>query len=495
MISSSAPAFSVIVPLEFHRGQWETCIQKWCDGQDFPRRQYEVIAVVPPSFSSEALARLAALLSPYDRLERTNVVHDISLVAIGARISKGDFLVFTEAHCIPKADVLRKSLAILEAKPDWAAFSGRSIRITHNRLSEAEADMYEDDIEFGMHQHKWRKVLDQCFVTRRKAYYHAGGFEPDFGHFSEWVLAANYYALGYTIGYAPDVELEHYYIGEFDELRTFTRDFVDGEMRYFARGSFGPGGALLEAPPEWKDRRNFHPKLARRLVRVAFHELAAFRSIEKLGLAGRAIRRWLFALLRNGKSARASAKMARYTRWLAVVALHRLGTRRQLKRAFIAYVASIIREQRLESLANLPLGVGGAPESSPTDAQGRWDLLSLNRNLSTGLFEVESFEGTKFRWSEPIAMIEGWLPAGDHVIHIECLPLASREARPLPRFFIDEIPIAKASVISRGNDFEIAVKVPQAGIHRLAWLCSRFHAEHDRRHLGLPIQTVCFGPA
>jgi hypothetical protein len=27
--------------------------------------------------------------------------------------------------------------------------------------------MYQADIEFGMKQHPWRKVLDQCSVTRR----------------------------------------------------------------------------------------------------------------------------------------------------------------------------------------------------------------------------------------------------------------------------------------------------------------------------------------
>ena len=58
--------------------------------------------------------------------------------------------------------------------------------------------MYQADIEFGMKQHPWRKVLDQCFVTRRDVYWECGGLREELGHFAEWVLAAAYHARGYA---------------------------------------------------------------------------------------------------------------------------------------------------------------------------------------------------------------------------------------------------------------------------------------------------------
>jgi hypothetical protein len=46
------------------------------------------------------------------------------------------------------------------------------------------------------------------------------------------VLAAAYHARGYAIGYLEEARFHHYYIGEIRELKTFTIDFVQGEIRY-----------------------------------------------------------------------------------------------------------------------------------------------------------------------------------------------------------------------------------------------------------------------
>src|SRR5437870_2699883 len=121
-----------------------------------------MILVVPPDFPEQE--KLPALLGPGDRLEYSTERHDIGLSAIGAARAHGQFLFFTESHCWPEADVLEKCLQAIAIHPEWVAFSCRSKRITHNRLSNAEADMYETDIEFGMKIHPWRKILDQCFV-------------------------------------------------------------------------------------------------------------------------------------------------------------------------------------------------------------------------------------------------------------------------------------------------------------------------------------------
>ena len=121
--------------------------------------------------------------------------------------------------------------------PEWAGFSGRSIPITGNLLSEIEAEWYGPEIEFGMNEHPWLKVLDQCFVVRRSAYFQAGGFDPAFGHFAEWLLAARFSALGLKIGYAPTVRIHHVYIGDFGVWRRFTADFVHGQIAYLAAGA------------------------------------------------------------------------------------------------------------------------------------------------------------------------------------------------------------------------------------------------------------------
>jgi hypothetical protein len=83
------PLFSVIVPLEYHRGQWEQCLLGW-QAQTAPKSQYETILVVPSDFPEQE--KLRALLGPRDRLEYSTEQHDISLC--GAARANGQFVLY-----------------------------------------------------------------------------------------------------------------------------------------------------------------------------------------------------------------------------------------------------------------------------------------------------------------------------------------------------------------------------------------------------------------
>jgi hypothetical protein len=43
------PLFSIIIPLEYHRGQWDRAWQGW-QSQTLDRASFEIILVVPPDF-------------------------------------------------------------------------------------------------------------------------------------------------------------------------------------------------------------------------------------------------------------------------------------------------------------------------------------------------------------------------------------------------------------------------------------------------------------
>ena len=114
---------------------------------------YETILVVPPGFQQQNLLKEFSA----DRVEFSEHSHDIALCHAGAAKAQGKYLIFTEAHCWPEPDVLEKCLQAIRDNPDWAGFSCRSVPITHNRLSKAEAAMYMADIEYAMNDHPWRK--------------------------------------------------------------------------------------------------------------------------------------------------------------------------------------------------------------------------------------------------------------------------------------------------------------------------------------------------
>lgn len=263
LLDAPPPLFSVIIPLEYHRGQWERSWLGWTS-QTLDKSAFEIILVVPPDFPHRE--ELSALAGSAARIEFADRSHDIGLCAIGAAKAQGKYLFFTESHCWPEPDVLELCSQAVRDHPDWAGFSCKSLPICHNRPSEAEADMYQSDIEFGMLEHPWRKVLDQCFVTRRDVYEECGGLRAELGHFAEWVLAAAYHARGHKIGYLEQARFHHYYIGDVDELKVFTLDFVRGEIGYLSEGSSEPGHELLEAPPEWSCQDNFDCEMARSIV-------------------------------------------------------------------------------------------------------------------------------------------------------------------------------------------------------------------------------------
>ena len=195
------------------------------------------------------------------------------LCADGAEKARGEYLIFTEAHCRPEPDALEKCLEAIRENPEGGILvpvdtdhpqppvSSRS-RHVHGgyRARHAFSSMAE--------------ILDHCFVTRREAYEACGGCRPEFGHFAEWVLAANFFQLGYKLGYFPKARFHHYYIGTVRELRTFTHDLhTPGEVRSIYSELPNPSHGLLRCPPEWICQGNFDRRTARTNFNIAVKNL------------------------------------------------------------------------------------------------------------------------------------------------------------------------------------------------------------------------------
>ena len=486
----TTPLFSVIVPLEYHRGQWEQCWLGW-QAQTLPKSQYEMILVVPPDFPEQE--KLPALLGPGDRLEHSTERHDIGLSAVGAARAHGQFLFFTESHCWPEPDVLEKCLHAFTTHPEWAAFSCQSMRVTHNRLSTAEADMYETDIEYGMMSHPWRKVLDQCFVTRRDIFDECGGMKSELGHFAEWVLAANYYERGHEIGYLPEAVMHHYYVGELAELRTFTRDFITGEMRYFAKETHEPGRHLLDVPPQWICQGNWDRRLAQSLLRIAMHDMLAPSAARprRPRMFARTLVRWLTPATVEEGAARAGAAVKVWWAFAGAKLAGWINSKARLSAAFKNYVAALIDRQRLECIKSDRRAKSNTEGNPQGEGSVGWNVFAPE---NAGFYPIEISQKTKFRWSETAAIMPAWMPAGQHRICIECLPVRSLMHDMDLRFYFNERPLSAQDVSIGPETIEIKLDLAQAGHSTLAWTCPPFPATGDRRWLGLPIKRIVWNP-
>ena len=480
--SSSNPLFSVIIPLEFHRGQWERCWRGW-NAQTVERSGYEIILVVPPDFREHILLNELSA----DRLEFSFSSHDIDLCAAGAAKARGKYLIFTEAHCWPEPDVLEHCLEAINANPDWAGFSCLSVPITHNRLSEAEAHMYMADIEYAMHVHPWRKILDQCFVTKREAYEHCGGFKSGLGHFAEWLLAASYFQRGYKLGYFPKARVHHYYSGSLSDLKIFTLDFVTGEAGYFNGEHDDVGSRLFEIPSEWICQGNFDRDMARAVLYIAVQSLVPLgRSYRHLPRSVIQVGRWLPPAIFGDWIVRVSASAAAiYARMTLLLAIA-IGSQNWLNCRFGEYVAALIRAQRLAIIGMQRRT--GRDTIQPGHAGFGLDALTLN---ATGFYPLEQFQGSQFRWSETAATVLVFAPAGLQKIRIDCIPVRDLfDARADFRFFIDGVRIPSSQLSIETDRISIELDMIRPQIVTLGWTCRPFLAVADPRQLGLAIKRI-----
>jgi hypothetical protein len=481
--SSSGPLFSVIIPLEYHRGQWEACWRAW-KAQTADPSLTEIILVVPPDFANNDLLQQ---LSPA-RLEFSTATHDMGLCAVGAASARGKYLIFTEAHCWPEPDVIELCQEAINAHPDWAGFSCRSIPITRNRLSEAEAAMYATDIELALQFHPWRKILDHCFITSREAYERCGGFQPQFGHFAEWLLAASYFRQGYKLGYFPAARFHHYYSGSLGELRDFTRDFVVGEVSYFSGAHRQAEDGLLGLPGEWICQGNLDRDMSRAVLHLAVHSLGPPHH-EPYGYLPRPvieIGRWIPTAISGDGIARlgasAAAIMARISLQLAVTT----GSRDWLHDRFRKYIAALIHTQRLAAIGTLrrarrnilqPGYVGLGPDALAADA--------------AGFYPLEKYQGDDFRWSETAAAVRVFAAGGPQDISIDCIPARDlTDAKSDFRFYIGGVRIRATQMSIEGGSIRIALDLTQPRTFILGWTCLPFPAVADSRQLGLPIKRI-----
>jgi hypothetical protein len=484
--------FTVIIPLEFHRGQVETCLRRWAIEQSYPRDQYEIIAAgCRFSMDQQALSAIKAELGPHDRLLLYDEPHDIALNAHAAGVAKGEILVFTESHCLPEPNALYLANEILQSHPDWSGFSGSTMRATHNRLSVVEADMYEADIEYGMQQHPWRKLLDQIFVVREERYHAAGGFRLELGHFAEWHLAARLHEKGYQIGYAPAVQVKHYYVGDVHELIEFSADFAHGEMLYHSEFTNDPARSYFQPPIEWLDRHSWIPRFARTAFRLGWQvhskNISAILLPREIIGRCRLLLGWGFrAYFGPAPEVFRAALRFRAALWILRLVLLMRMSRGTLLPAFLRLIDATVRLERIRFIDHWREQMAAQDGSEPAiaSASSLWLPDNSNTFRSVGFHAVEEWKGQQFRWSEPVGMIEVALLPGIYRFQLEWLPLKGIENLIA---YLDEKPIriTREGFMASGV-FQVISRRPV----RFSWTCEPWTPPRDHRLLGLPVASI-----
>lgn len=471
---------SVLMPLEFHRDQATIAIRKWRQDQTLQGSAFELILVASHDANAADMDEIRHLLAPQDRLIQTSAKHDIAQVAEAARHARADLLFFTESHVWPTPTVLEQCLDVFSKHPEWAGFSCRTHASAPNKLARSEARMYEADIQHGMTESSWRKILDQCFATRRKAYEEAAGFDVDCGHFSEWLLAARYYKLGFSIGYVPEIELVHYYIGQWPELREFTEDFVDGEALWLARG--GPRQEpIIDVPFEWSCRGERRKDLTRHILQIAWHQKRRkLRPRLRGGGMMQVLRHHWGAAFLGDRLATGSARATLLWRHVTLMLARAFGSDSQLDKVFRQTIAALVHERRLRT----------SPEVQEVAEDGSlWTPDEAYAGRAAGIHAAEVFGDVAFRWSSNVASVELELPAGEHLVQVQTLAHILTPRIELLFYLNGQILPIEAANVADGT-FVLKVARDRDSPAILGWVGKRQQSPTDSRILSLPITRI-----
>jgi len=247
------PFLSVIIPLPDHRGHAVEAIKSWTQ-QNCPRGDYEIVVIIDGR-EPELERTVGALLSPGDRLVRCEdgSLHDC--YNEGARVARGQVLLFTESHVKAESDCVAEIIARF-ARGDVDGLAVASGGINESHFAAQEQTIYEealpDRIAGG-----WNLCTVRGCAIERHAFHRAGGFRSDYGHFSEILLGATLKCNGARLRYADRARVWHFNSGDFGHFgRELTR-YGGDEIRFRAENPASPLLRFLGPSGVWDSRHSW----------------------------------------------------------------------------------------------------------------------------------------------------------------------------------------------------------------------------------------------
>jgi len=483
---------SVIVPMEFHRDQALACIEGWARRQTYPRTRFQIVIAAPPTLDAAFVAELRAFLQPWDRLETYPFTHDMPLVAEAAKVARGEWLLFTESHCIPEPNALEHLLGVASANPEWAGLSGATQPITHNFLSEIEAELYDGDIREKLTCQSWLKVLDQCFLIRKAAYWESGGVEPEYGHFAEWLLAASLRRAGYQLGADLTPVIRHFYIGQLADLEEFTLDFARGEIKFMAEcGDEDIRASYFQAIPELdacRERSKADYWVMSRLSWMAILKTLARGSRVRIASVWGAVG-WIMKSMGGEKGGYLHVRISEF---LARLRLKFAILRREksvARSALLGWFDKLVVKGRMQYLAEHNK-LDRQTRNPNFSASCRWTAEDELHAELLGFYGQESIQGRAFRWSQNVASAYLPLHQSSYRIVLEWDATRPIQARELLCVEFDGNRVPDKNLTVRATSLILEVNCDSRGWHQVSWTVTPFPAVGDGRLLGLPITRM-----
>ncbi|MBA2115173.1 glycosyltransferase family 2 protein [Bremerella alba] len=239
------PIISVVVPLPDDRGHVLDCLTGFT--QQTLEVPFEVIVPTEAASSSE----VAWLV---DRFPQVRWIHRPGLKVnalynVGAAAARGEYLYISESHCVPRSDCLQQIFDFVQQSGLPAACSA-SDGINANYVAEGEQRIFEEDFHRWMEAKKC-KIAIRGTLIERALWEQVGGFQAEFGHFSEMLIGCRLEAVGARFGFAANSYVSH---GNQVCLKSLSEELIEYGEDECRSCHLTPAEMRIADTKEWADR-------------------------------------------------------------------------------------------------------------------------------------------------------------------------------------------------------------------------------------------------
>jgi glycosyltransferase involved in cell wall biosynthesis len=414
------PTVSIVMPVQRHRGKLLEALAAW-SSQDYPREKLEFVIASTgqePQLDLQVEAYFRQAHAPRGGLAYIKTDNEIAQYAYAARYARGEWLMFTEPHCLPQSDCLRELIGNLIER-DLVGGCGRTLSDHNtNRYARIEERVYLDDFPVWSQSNDWRKFTKRCFALRRDVYRAIGGFEDDYGWFSELVISARLDADGHRIGYVPTAAVQHFNATNMQEMFDYVWEYRREMARYLDVGSDTLGPYFTEMSTKHETLPCFVERAQRQAIRSALgHGLRRGNTS-----SGRRLVAAMFAALSSGGIPPHAQLACSY--WLARFRFDFLSWTQD--QAYRNYCEAATRLGKWAESTYRPVNDLHKVASKASVAVHGDVLPGELRSGLYGFHAPERYAGRKFRWTSPIASMVLQTPSCDGEITLDLGEFQSR---------------------------------------------------------------------
>lgn len=484
-MNAAEPHFSVIIPLMDERATGSACLESWL-GQIYPQSRYEIVLVTPTP-NGDWERSLLAKLRPQDCCLGPVAANETTLWDYGARQAAGQWLFFTEAHCLADARCLDNMATFLEANHVVGACC-RSAGITDSAMARMDERLFHDGFEQAIRPDNWRKLSMHGCALDRRIFLELGGFDGSLGRFGEWVLQQRLHQSGHRLGYADRALVRHVYRSSLLDTIPEFASYTAGECAFRAAHPQERLNDYSCWPTEWRDGFDGNTALARRVAADLLQNLP--RGRQRLSAKWARLRDAAPSLFRLGLLSNRLRAGAAWTamHWALLQSWQRRRDEAELAPAYRRFKEAIVRWTRFRCLARQ------SPPPSPTLSVGRRAVADLADEALVGFHCLEHSTQGPFRWTRAVAGMEFHLTPGDYRLRLRTGGLRRGVRTVLLDVFFNRTRIPQSEIGAEDDDLILPLAAGRFQAHdpqRLVLVCQPEYpgrsGSPDRRELGVPV--------